>query len=183
MFQGANKTNSSPAYPTAFASAFGTRPPRHSKVRLLGIAEQATPRAPPEPNPPLARLCASHAANAGASPEWRVQDGIGGQGFSGVSPDPVGYVSSSTNSVGIYKGVSYPPYVTLIAMEYPLAEEPPGTPSPHSTIIQQSCKMLWGNSGDPTVSTAEGQQLFTNTLNYALGLFCPWEVYISLVNK
>ena len=86
--------------------------------------------------------------------------------FSGVGSDPLQHYIIPTNSVGIYIKPSYPSDVIPVAMENP--------PLDHSSIIQQDCKMLWGNSGNPTGMTGspDGTLLFLNTVNYTHGLSC-----------
>jgi len=86
--------------------------------------------------------------------------------FNGVSPDPVQHYTAPTNSVGIYTKPSYPSDVSPAAMEEP--------PDDHSSLIQQGCKMLWGNSGNPTGMTSpDGTLLFLNTVGYMRSFQCP----------
>ena len=89
--------------------------------------------------------------------------------FSGVGPDPLQYYTSPSNSVGIYlrPDTPLPADVTPVAMENPLDD--------HSSLIQQGCRMLWGNGGGPTGMTAspDGKLLFLNTVGYTRGLACP----------
>jgi len=86
--------------------------------------------------------------------------------FNGVSADPVQHYTTPTNSVGIYTKPSYPSDVIPAAMEEP--------PDDHSSLIQQGCKMLWGNSGNPTGMTSpDGTLLFLNTVGYMRGFQCP----------
>jgi len=97
--------------------------------------------------------------------------------FSGVGPDPVQYTTSPTNSVGIDTAISHPANVTLMAMEYP-----PVDLQPHATIIQQGCRMLWGNSGNPNLMTEDGYQLFRNTVSYTRRLNCiSWSIFLPMV--
>lgn len=87
--------------------------------------------------------------------------------FSGVSAsDPVQHYTAPTNSVGIYTKPSVPSDVTLVGMEDP--------PDDHASLIQQGCKMLWGNSGSPAGMTSpDGTQLFFNVVAYMRGFQCP----------
>ncbi len=87
--------------------------------------------------------------------------------FSGVGPDPLQHYTAPTNSVGIYIKPSFPSDVTPAAMEYPADD--------HSSLIQQGCRMLWGNSGNPSGMTGspDGTLLFLNTVGFTRGLSCP----------
>jgi hypothetical protein len=87
--------------------------------------------------------------------------------FSGVSSDPVQTYTAPTNSVGIYLLPSVPVDVTPIAMEDPLNN--------HASQIQQGCRMLWGNSGNPSGMTASpnGTLLFLNSVDYIHNFNCP----------
>jgi hypothetical protein len=87
--------------------------------------------------------------------------------FSGLGADPVQHYSTSTNSVGIYMNPSstLPADVTPAALEYPADD--------HASLIQQDCKVLWGNSGSPAGMTSpDGTRLFLNTVLFARSLVC-----------
>jgi uncharacterized repeat protein (TIGR01451 family) len=83
--------------------------------------------------------------------------------FSGVGLDPVQYYVSPTNSVGIYLS-SVPVGVLDIGLEDPL--------DVHASIIQQDCRMLWGNGGNPLVMNDPGKSMFLNTVAYTGAVKC-----------
>ena len=87
---------------------------------------------------------------------------------------PAGYFPSTPlttytapfNSVGIYLlPAPVPADVTPIGMENP--------PLNHSSLIQQGCDFLWGNSGNPLIMTIPGQTIFLKTVANAHAAKCP----------
>ncbi len=86
--------------------------------------------------------------------------------FNGVGADPLQHYTAPQNSVGIYIKPSYPADVFPEAMEYPADD--------HSSLIQQGCRMLWGNSGNPAGMTSpDGTLLFLNSVGYIRNFQCP----------
>ncbi len=87
--------------------------------------------------------------------------------FAGIPVDPITHYLAPQNSVGIYLGVpSIPPWVL------PIAKEDPNKFN-HDSLILQGCRMLWGNSGNPTQMTADGKAIFLNSVAYMAGFQCP----------
>ncbi len=77
--------------------------------------------------------------------------------FLGVAtPDPVPHYLTPTNSVGIYKALS-PAGVIFLGLEDPTTDD-------HASLSYESCRWLWGNSGNPLGMTADGQIIFLNTV-------------------
>ena len=86
--------------------------------------------------------------------------------FTGIS-SPVNYTRAPQNSVGIdLSAPSIPPGVIRIGLEDPVAAN-------HNSLIMQDCRMLWGNSGNPTQMTADGKNLFLNSVEYIFYFQCP----------
>jgi hypothetical protein len=87
--------------------------------------------------------------------------------FNGVlTPDPIPFTLEPVNSVGIYlKGPTPPAGVVPSGMEDPLDD--------HASLIQDGCRLLWGNSGNPPEMTGDGQTIFLNSVGYILTYPCP----------
>jgi hypothetical protein len=82
---------------------------------------------------------------------------------------PVTHYTVPFNSVGIY----LPPNQSLPGDVIPIGMEVP--PDDHSSLIAQGCRTLWGNSGNPTIFTADGKLLFLNTVAVIHNSQCPTE--------
>ncbi len=86
--------------------------------------------------------------------------------FDGIAAaDPVPYIESPANSVGIYLS-SKPANVFEAGLEDPLDE--------HASIITQDCRMLWGNSSSPLGfdSGGNGAIMFLNAVGFMKGFQC-----------
>lgn len=88
-------------------------------------------------------------------------------------PSPVDIYTQPVNEVGIYLNGAggVPADVVPVGLEPPTS--PTGAPSNHASLILQSCFFLWGFSGNPTLMTGNGQNLFVNTVEYMLHFQCP----------
>jgi uncharacterized repeat protein (TIGR01451 family) len=87
-------------------------------------------------------------------------------GVSVVPPNPIPFYIEPTNSVGIYTPTNpaLPANVTKIGLEDPLDD--------HSSLIQEGCQLLWGNSGNPLGMTTDGTTIFLNSVGYILSSTC-----------
>ncbi len=85
--------------------------------------------------------------------------------FLGVSTltDPVPHYLTPINSVGIYTALP-PAGVSFLGLEDPTVD--------HASLSYESCRWLWGNSGNPLGMTADGQIIFLNTVKEARAFQC-----------
>lgn len=81
-----------------------------------------------------------------------------------VSGSPITAYTQNITEVAIYLAAKPADVVAF-------AEETPSTN--HAMLISQGCRYLWGFGGSPLIMTAAGQNLFQNTVEYALHSNCP----------
>lgn len=82
-----------------------------------------------------------------------------------IAGDPVTLYTRPVNEVGIYLDPAGVPSDVI-----PFGLEVPSTD--HAPLIFQSCRQLWGFSGNPTAMSGAGQDMFINTVEYARTFQC-----------
>jgi uncharacterized repeat protein (TIGR01451 family) len=88
--------------------------------------------------------------------------------FTGIAADPVTAYLNPVNTVAIFLGGGVPADVWTIGLETPDTN--------HANLIQQTCNLLWGFSGNPYTMTADGQALFLNAVAYMRYFQCAPEL-------
>ncbi len=98
--------------------------------------------------------------------------------FEGIPPGPVITYQVIETSVSIYLDLGYPQDVIPIGLEYPAGN--------HASLINQGCRLLWGNSGNPLDMTENGKAVFLNGLAYMITRQCsspPTQQCVSVTKE
>ncbi len=78
--------------------------------------------------------------------------------------DPIRVCSSTSDSLNVHE-----PRMSSSAV--PIGREVPDTT--HFSMAYEACHFTWSFRGDPSAMTSDGQNLFHNLVNYAMGFSGP----------